>query len=108
LKSNIYRNLPAFLFVLITLSCHHALADKEELSYVEGELLVKFRKDAPIERALEIIREEGAETIRFLEEIGVWHIRLKPGKTVSDAVREFSGMPEVEYAEPNYKVRKAK
>jgi len=76
-----------------------------ERRFAEGELMVRFKDGVTGERALEIIQGKGASLIRVIEGIGVYHIRLKEGQDVLDAVKEFSAMPEVRYAEPNYIVK---
>jgi general secretion pathway protein D len=73
--------------------------------YVEEELLVKFKPDVTEETALAIISKEGASVIKYLEEPGVYQIKLKKGQEVEDAARRFASLPEVEYAEPNYTIR---
>ncbi|MEW6214365.1 MAG: hypothetical protein AB1478_04045, partial [Nitrospirota bacterium] len=55
--------------------------------------------------ALTIISEKGASVVKFIENIKVYHIKLREGQSVEDAIKEFSAIPEVEYAEPNYKVK---
>ncbi len=76
---------------------------KREKFYASGELLVKFKEGVTDESAREIIAERGASVIKYYEGIKVYHLRLKPGLEVEDAVREFMSIPEVLYAEPNYK-----
>ena len=71
--------------------------------FVEGELLVKFKEGISEETAKEIIAKKKASVIRFIEGTKVYEIRLKETQDVEDAVKEFSKVPEVEYAEPNYK-----
>jgi hypothetical protein len=76
-----------------------------ENQYVEGELLVKFKPEVPEERALAVISEKGASVIKFIEEQGVYHIRLKEGQKAARAVKQFLSLPEVQYAEPNYRMK---
>ncbi|HYA27109.1 MAG TPA: hypothetical protein VEE82_03845, partial [Thermodesulfovibrionales bacterium] len=76
-----------------------------ENRYVQGELLVKFKESVTDEAAREIFSKHEAAVIRFLEGIKVYHIRLKKGQVVEDAIKEFSALPEVEYAEPNFSVK---
>ncbi|MGO9613821.1 MAG: type II secretion system secretin GspD [Dissulfurispiraceae bacterium] len=71
--------------------------------FAEGELLVKFKEGISDETAKEIIAKKKASVIRFIEGTKVYEIRLKENQDVEDAVKEFSKVPEVEYAEPNYK-----
>ncbi|HDZ01998.1 MAG TPA: hypothetical protein ENH52_11160, partial [Nitrospirae bacterium] len=77
----------------------------KEKFYSQGELLLKFNKDVSKERSEEIIREKGASIIKYFKSIKVYHIQLKPGQEVEDAVKEFENLPEVLYAEPNYKFK---
>lgn len=76
-----------------------------ESRYVQAELLVKFKDGVTDERAREIIALQGATVIRLLEAVKVYHIRLKEGQAVEDAVKTFSALPEVQYAEPNYSIK---
>lgn len=78
---------------------------KVEKQYVEGELLIKFKEEVTAEKALSIISEKGASVIKFIENIKVYHIKLRKGQGIEDAVEEFSSIPEVQYAEPNYKMK---
>ena len=73
--------------------------------YAEGELLVKFKEGVSRDEAEAIISRKGASLIKVLEGIQVYHIRLPKGKDIEEAVDEFSKMPEVQYAEPNYQIR---
>ena len=88
----------------ITEEKHREFAAREKL-YIEGELMVRFRDNISKERALEIIAQKGASVKKYLEGINAYHIALKPEQDVEAAVREFSSLPEVLYAEPNYKVK---
>jgi len=87
----------------ITEEKHREFAVREKL-YNEGELIVKFRDNISKERALEIIAQKSASVKKYLEGINAYHIALKPEQDVEAAVREFSSLPEVLYAEPNYTV----
>lgn len=76
-----------------------AVANKR---FVPGELMVKFREGVPEETVRSIISQKGASVIRFMDKLGVYLLKLKERQPVEDAVQEFSALPEVEYAEPNY------
>lgn len=76
-----------------------------EKRYAEGELLVKFKEGVADDAARKMISEKDASVVNVIEGIRVYHIKLPKGQSVEDAVKEFSGMPEVQYAEPNYKVK---
>jgi len=85
------------------LGCTHSIAKGD---YVPGEALLKFRDYVTDERAVEIIGEQGAVIIRHIHKIGVYHLSLREGQAVRDAIRALSEYEEVEYVEPNY-LRKA-
>ena len=78
-----------------------------EAQYKEGELLVKFKEDVRGVRAAGFRRAIGARLKNRFEHIGVEHVELPPGLSVKDAIRLYMEDPMVEYAEPNYIVRKA-
>jgi general secretion pathway protein D len=77
----------------------------KEKFYMQGELLVKFKDDVSKERALEIISQKKATVIKYFESINVYQVQLKAGQDVEDALKDFSSVAEVLYAEPNYKVK---
>ncbi len=78
---------------------------REEKRYTEGELLLKFREEVSSEKALEILSDRGASVIKFIEGAKLYYIKLKPGQEVEEAVKEFSSLSEVLYAEPNFKIK---
>ncbi|MCK5140164.1 MAG: hypothetical protein KAQ85_10015, partial [Thermodesulfovibrionia bacterium] len=88
----------------ITYEKHKDFAMKEK-QYMEGELLVAFKKDVSNEKALELISQKGAMIKAYYESINTYLIQLRPEQLVEDAIKEFSSIPEVLYAEPNYKVK---
>jgi general secretion pathway protein D len=76
-----------------------------EKRFVEGELLVKFKEGVSRERVHEIISQQEATIIKVIDEIAVYHLKLRKGQQVEDATAGFSKMPEVAYAEPNYRMK---
>lgn len=83
----------------------HRVFAMREKHYKESELMVKFKAHVSMDRAMEIISQKGASVLKYFENIGVYHLKLKPEQEVEDAVKEFSSIPEVFYAEPNFKVK---
>ncbi|HTR44276.1 MAG TPA: type II secretion system secretin GspD [Thermodesulfovibrionales bacterium] len=71
--------------------------------YAEGELLIKFKEGVSPDEAGAIISGKGSSLIEVIDQ--VYHVRLPKGKEVEEAVKEFSALPQVEYAEPNYIIR---
>jgi len=88
----------------ITDKKHEEFALKEK-HYIEGELLLKFKEGVSNEKAVEIIKQQGAEVIKFIEGTNTYHIKLRQEQQVEDAITEFLSMSEVLYAEPNYKIK---
>ncbi|MDO9027609.1 MAG: hypothetical protein Q7U68_01950 [Candidatus Roizmanbacteria bacterium] len=78
---------------------------RAEKQYAEGELLVKFQKEISVEKVMELILNKEASLIEFLKDLEIYRLKFKEGQTVEDAVKEFSDIPEVQYAEPNYKMK---
>jgi general secretion pathway protein D len=87
----------------ITRDKRNEFSEKEK-HYIEGELLVKFREDTPDAAALEIIHKKGASIIKVNERLRLYQIKLRPEQTVEEAIDEYSALPEILYAEPNYRI----
>ncbi|MSR48371.1 MAG: peptidase S8 [Planctomycetes bacterium] len=68
-----------------------------------GEVLVKFRPEAHA-AAEETIEQLRATVIGDLAQIGVRHLRLPEALPVEFVVLWLSGLPHVEFAEPNFLV----
>ncbi len=77
---------------------------KTEKFYRSEELLIKFKDNISQERAREIIMIKKASIIKYFDSIRTYHIKLKARQTVEEAIKEFTSLPEVLYAEPNYKM----
>jgi general secretion pathway protein D len=77
---------------------------KRENIYAPGELLVKFAEDVAPELALAILTEKEATVVEHFQDENLYRVKLREDLDVRDAVEEFSGVPEVEYAEPNYRI----
>ena len=74
----------------------------QENHFSEGELMVKFNKDVSRDRAKELVALQGATIIKYFKSIGIYQVRLDPKQTVKQALEQFTQLPEVQYAEPNY------
>ncbi|MFQ5963098.1 MAG: hypothetical protein ACE5KZ_02310 [Candidatus Scalinduaceae bacterium] len=76
-----------------------------QADYIEGEMLVKYRKEVSLERIEAINSQFGVEVIKVMPRIDVYHVKIPPDTTVIDMVEKYSNIPEVEFAEPNYQMR---
>lgn len=79
----------------------------EELKgeYVPGEILVKFKADVTQEEIEAINESFGVEVIEVLALNGVYRLKIPEESTVPEMIKEYRGIPEVEYANPNYIAR---
>lgn len=80
---------------------------KKQPEYKDSELIVKFKKGVAVTKAALAHRAIGAKIKRRLSLINAEHITLQEGTTVEEALKHYKDNPLVEYAEPNYRVRKA-
>jgi len=77
-------------------------------AYVPDEVLVKFKGGVSLTKANQIMNSLGGSHIKNLAipkqetQSLIKHIKLNNRKSVEQAVAEYSGKPEVEYAQPNY------
>lgn len=78
--------------------------------YVPGEVIVKLKSDSQSEQAFAFLGKAHSQKEMNLKQsfgkMGVFHFGLKKGQTVEQAVQELNNDPEVEYAEPNYILKK--
>ena len=73
--------------------------------YAEGELFVRFKKEVSPEQARAVIAQKKASVKKFFKYINAYFIQLRERQSVEDAIKEFSVMPGVEYAEPNFQAK---
>jgi subtilisin family serine protease len=73
-------------------------------AYRDGEVIVKFRKG--VSNTFKTHNLVGARLIKKSKIEGVERVSLREGILVEEAVRAYESDPDVEYAEPNYIVRK--
>jgi subtilisin family serine protease len=75
--------------------------------YVQGEVLVKFKKGMAASKIHMLHNALGATKIKEISYIGVQYIKLPHSMSVEEAVKYYRANPDVEYAEPNYIVKRA-
>jgi subtilisin family serine protease len=100
------------LLLLCLISCGNTQDKRnytvqETQTYKDGELLVKFREGTDILGAKSVHRSVSASIKKRFRSIGVEQVALPAGHSVIDAVKVYKSDPRVEYAEPNYIVKKA-
>lgn len=79
--------------------------------YVPGEVIVKLRSNSNATSTYAFLGKSTTEKQMTLEKswgkMNMYHFSLSKGQTVEQTVQELRQDPNVEYAEPNYILRKA-
>ena len=75
-----------------------------EPAYVPGQVVVTFQEGVSREKIAQIVEAENGTIESVLARSGLHLVRLEQGQDVMDAVARFTDYPEVQYAEPNFKV----
>jgi len=86
---------------------HAAMPDRtggNGKGYEPEELIVKFRPGNEGRRG-EVHRRHGSRKMKEFPSYSMERVKVRAGTAVEEAVREFESDPEVEYAEPNYRVQ---
>ena len=88
----------------ITEKKHTEFMEKEKF-YNRGELLIKFKEGTSRDKAQEILSRNGATVVKYFQEINVYLVQIKHRKEIEDAIKKFTSIPDILYAEPNYKFK---
>jgi len=70
------------------------------------EILLKFKLHVPEDRRQEILKEAGA-VIQKLSRIDVYRLGFTDPQSAKKGLKKLSKLPEVDYAEPNWPIRKS-
>jgi hypothetical protein len=90
--------------MLLTAILEPGYADQGAPRYQPGEILVKFRPGVRTQVVATLTSRHGAQAMWDSPKLGVWRLRVKPGSEQA-AIRAWSALPDVLFAEPNYLVR---
>lgn len=74
------------------------------VEYKEGELLVKFKRGVRPKTVSIAHTGVGSKVLRRFARSGIDRVELKAGLTIKEAISLYRKDPNVEYAEPNYKL----
>ncbi len=96
------------LLIVVGMLCWLAAGNLlAEMEYVADEILVKFKSEniSTQEYSCEqLIFELNARKIRKFNINNVYHLQIALSTDISSIINELNSRPEIEYAEPNYKV----
>lgn len=73
-------------------------------SRVAQEILVKFKPGVNQEKIHAINNRRGASVLSVNKKLGVYRLRTPQGKSAEDTLAAYQADPDVEYAEPNFRV----
>ncbi len=88
----------AVLFIMLSAAIQQPPAPE----FVKDEVLVKFADGINAQAVEGALAQVGAQAIETIEFVDVHHLKITSGKSVEKAVDDFSALPNVIYAEPNY------
>jgi subtilisin family serine protease len=74
----------------------------ESESYVNGEILVKFKPGESPSQIQSVHSRIGATVLKEFTQIGWQHIKLPDGMSVEEGIRAYKNLQEVTDAQPNY------
>lgn len=94
------RPIRAVALTLVLLPMAATAAKREGPSYVDGEIIVKYRN--PTQGAV-AAKSLGMEVKRTMARPGVSLLKLPSMTTVPQAIAALKANPDVEYAEPNFR-----
>ncbi|MBN1465789.1 S8 family serine peptidase [candidate division KSB1 bacterium] len=87
---------------VLALAISAAIQQPKAPEFVEGELIVKFSAEIAAQDVNTAMTRIGTETVERLSFVDAYHLKITSDKSVKKAVEEFSALPNVVYAEPNY------
>jgi PKD repeat protein len=89
--------LPLVLGVSVTLA-------QQAPAYKEGELLIKLRPRISSQAAAVSHATLGSRVVKHFRKAGVQLVKLRAGLATKEALELYNNDPNVEYAEPNYRL----
>jgi len=89
------------LIILLLLPTASSLADEITLPHKAGELIIKFKDNAPQSQKDAILADLGASQIKHFKRIKSDQKRIQ-GLTVGNAIGRYKNHPAIDFIEPNY------
>lgn len=78
---------------------------QQRAPYIDGEVIVKYKSHVPDADRLAYIKKAGGIKARSLGPMRPHRVMLEKGLSVDSAIARFKADPNVQYAEPNYRIR---
>ncbi len=87
------------------LAPEHKMSKREKAPrFKEGEILVRFRDGIPNDKKEKLHKRHGSKKLKAFKSVKVEQVKLKRGLPVEAAIELYQAEPDVEYAEPNFRV----
>lgn len=77
------------------------LKNKKIGNYVDGIILVKYKPEIKLALINKIDKKYKTKSVLFSKSLGLYKVELPKTLSVEQAVKIFSNLPEVQYAEPD-------
>lgn len=88
--------------ILLAVALEPGHADPGPSHFVPGEVLVKFHPDLSQSAIAVLAADYQGRTLGSIPRMGIWRLQVEPGREQAMA-RAWSALPQVLYAEPNYR-----
>lgn len=104
-------NFKKYAFLILSIlfflfySCGENPNQSRLTNYKEGEIIVKFKSYKNISSESIVQSKVNSSVIEKLNDRGLIKVKLPEGIDLTEAIKIFSKEPDIEYAEPNYKVK---
>ncbi len=90
-------------FLILISSAHAGQMKKYHgRSYVDGEILVKYKSNTTSFFQQQSIEKFGAKRLKRINSRGLSHVKISKGRSMESALAEFKQDPDVEFAQPNF------
>ena len=100
----VLKNQPQSGEITIRENAQMEASPRQRQNYVPGQVLVSF-KDGVDEQAIQDIKKAmSLETIRIIRRPSLFLMRIVDGSSVEAVIERLEDLPDVSYAEPNYRV----
>jgi len=95
----------ALCFLLMGIANNAAYSQQQNQSpeFAPSEILVKFKPNTNQRDGI-FVQQKGESVLKVNKVLGYTHLRVPEGTTVKEMVQRYRQNPDVEWAEPNYKV----
>ena len=93
------------LMIFLAAGVAHSAEKALKHEHREGEVIIKYKKGKGPDTA-EVHKRHGLQRLRHYKGLDMEQVRIRPGKPLEEAISELEADADVEYAEPNYIVRR--